>query len=326
MMRACAPFFLSVALLLSSSAISFGEETLKPRTVMGSPAKYFYQFFENPDEWKETRANISAVLVADHALNSMYSDEQLSKWLPQLKVWGLELELEVGAIKEWGITADATLKRQKPFWDRFQRLGGKIASLAMDEPLVAVRSHLKREGINKPDEYAVEETAKFIAQVRADYPDVRIGDVEGYPSIPAKDHMWWIDALQGKLKEMGVRGLDFYRLDVDWHNFDASGKGSWKEVLEIEKFCRSRNIPSSNIYWAANYPSLKRLGMADDTAWYVGVLSQGYRYASAGGKPDEFVVQSWVKAPSVMTPDSEYFTFSSSVRDFVRKIVKAEKP
>jgi hypothetical protein len=27
-----------------------------------------------------------------------------------------------------------------------------------------------------------------------------------------------------------VRGLDFYRLDVDWLCFNAQQKGSWKEV------------------------------------------------------------------------------------------------
>lgn len=302
------------------------EKPHGPRVVMGPPAKYFYQLFDNPESWSETRTNISAVLVADHALNSMYSDEQLSEWFPQLAKWGLELELEVGAIKEWGITADAALKRQKPFWDRFLRLGGKFSILAMDEPLVAVRSHLKKKGINKPDEYAVEETAKFIAQVRADYPWVRIGDIEGYPGIPIEDHKWWIDALQTRLKEMGVRGLDFYRLDVDWTHFDLTLKGSWKEVLDLEKFCRSRNLPFSNIYWAANYGLLKKFGMADDTAWYVGVLGQGYRYASVGGRPDEYVVQSWVKAPAIMTPDSKYFTFTSSVRDFIQKVAHAEKP
>ncbi len=293
---------------------------------MGPPGAHdLPAFFEAPDAWRETRALINVFIVADHVLHKNYTDGQLGTWLPQLKAWGLDLELEVGAIKEWGVTAEETLKQQKPMWKRFERLGGKIAVIGMDEPLVAVRVHLKElKGIVKSDEYAVEETAKFMATVRADYPDVKIGDIEAYPCIPLKDHLWWIDALQRKLKDMGVRGLDFYRLDVDWTNFDVRDKGRWSEVLEIEKYCRSRHIPFSKIYWAANYGWMQRLEMADDKTWYVGVMSQGYRYASSGGKPDEYVVQSWVQAPSRMLPDSEYFTFTSSVRDFVQQIVNAK--
>jgi lycopene beta-cyclase len=40
---------------------------------------------------------------------------------------------------------------------------------------------------------------------------VRIGDIEPYPSIPLADHVAWIAALEKRLADLGVRGLDFYR-------------------------------------------------------------------------------------------------------------------
>ena len=94
-------------------------------------------------------------------------------------------------------------------WERIQRLGGDIHAIAMDEPLKCCRMD-----IEKTDDYAVQETADYIALVREHFPQVRIGDIETYPSIPLKDHFWWIDALNDALAAKKVRGLDFYRLEM----------------------------------------------------------------------------------------------------------------
>lgn len=51
-------------------------------------------------------------------------------------------------------------------------------------------------------------------------------------------------------------------------------------------------------------------------------MHQGYDYRMVGGKPDQYVIESWVGAPSRTVPDSDDFTFTRTVRDFVRKFVK----
>jgi hypothetical protein len=237
--------------------------------------------------------------------------------LPKLKEWGLNLELEVGAVKPWGPTGEKAFAAGRPMWDRVQRLGGSIHSIAMDEPLCCARKE-----IHKPDEYAVEETASYIALVRKHYPQVRIGDIEPYPFIPYPDQVRWIEALEKQLAGMGVRGLDFYRLDVNWAELTAFNRGSWPEVKRLEHDCRKRGLPFSLIYWASDYPPMKQRGMADDATWYVSVLRQGYDYALVDGKPDQFVIESWVEAPSQAVPETGEFTFTRSVRDFCRRFVK----
>ena len=124
------------------------------------------------------------------------------------------MELEVGAVKEWGPTGEATFNAESPMWDRFQRLGATLGAVAMDEPLCCVRSNLKR-----PAEYAVQETANFIALVRKRYPEVLIGDIEPAPFLSTPELIGWVEALQKRLADMGVRGLDFFRLDVDWVHY-----------------------------------------------------------------------------------------------------------
>ena len=119
--------------------------------------------------------------------------------------WGLKFELEVGAVKPWGVTAEKTFSIQQPKWGRVLRLGGTINGIAMDEPLCCCREH-----IHKPDDYALEQTAAFIALVRKHYPQMAISEIETYPTISLADHMKWIESLEKRLGELGVRGLDAY--------------------------------------------------------------------------------------------------------------------
>ncbi|MEI6504084.1 MAG: hypothetical protein WCP21_23980 [Armatimonadota bacterium] len=272
--------------------------------------------FEQPEAWRQTRGVLNALGYADHVLNRQFTDDQLKAWLPRLQEWGLKLELEVGAVKEWGPTGERTFNAESPLWDRFQRLGGHVASLAMDEPLCCVRNSLK-----KPDDYAVQETADFIARVRQRYPQMLIGDIEPCPSIPAPELITWIGALQQRLAEKGVRGLDFFRLDVDWLHY-VRGHGAWPDVKRLEDYCRSQKLPFSLIYWAADYPELKRRGLADDATWTVGIMRQGNDYANVDGNPDQYVVESWIGAPSQSVPESGLFTFTRSVLDFARRFVR----
>lgn len=277
------------------------------------------ELFAAPEAWKETRSRVDVLGYADHMLDRQFTDGELRAWLPQLERWGLKLGLEVGAIKPWGLTGQRAFEVQKPKWDRFQSLGGKIHAIALDEPLVCCRAH-----IHKPDAYAIEETAQFIARVRQHFPEIRIGDIEGYPSISMKDLLAFIDALQSRLQQMKVRGLDFFRLDVDWNHFTLGGKlhpGSWPEVQQLELACRQRKIPFGLIYWAADYPAMRRLGIGDDSTWYVGIMRQGYDYRFVHGAPDQVIIQSWVGAPSRALPETAPWSFTRSVRDFVDRFV-----
>ena len=307
-------------LLAALAAVALAQGPApKPTVWIGPPGvengKSLRAMFEHPDEWKETRSMVDGLLYADHNFKQ-FSDDDLRLWFSRLREWKLRLTLEVGAIKEWGITGEITFTRQRPTWDRIQNLGGKIYAVAMDEPLLCTRKWLK-----KPDEYAVEETARFIALARERYPDLLIGDIETYPSIPLADHYRWIDNLNRRLRELHVRELDFYRLDVNWINFTVQQTGSWKEVKQLEQYCRARKLPFSLIYWPADLPALKRLGRAGESTWYISIMRQAQDYVVVGGAPDQYVIESWVGAPSASVPEITAWTFTNSVRDFVERFV-----
>ena len=297
-----------------------------PRYVVGPPNNHkinhglcFRELFEKPDQWKATRALTGALLYADWTFSD-FTDAELKVWFAQMRQWNIKLELEVGGIKEWGPTGALTFKHEKPAWDRIQRLGGIISSVAMDEPLCCVR-----EFIHKSDEYAIEETANFIGLVRANFPNMLVGDVEPYPSLPLAAHIQWIDALQKRLVAKKIKGLDFYRVDPNWIVYDVRNEGSWNDVKKLEHYCRSIKLPFSLIYWSPNFDMMKNRGIGDDSTWLNGVMAQGYAYESINGAPDQYVVESWVSSPSHSVPETADYSFTRSVLEFGRKFVKPRK-
>ncbi|MDR3406548.1 MAG: hypothetical protein P4L99_28950 [Chthoniobacter sp.] len=280
----------------------------------------FRDLFERPDDWKETRAMVDVLFATDLGFQRNYSDEELTRWFGQMRDWNLKFAMEVGAIKEWGKTGAECFAKEQPYWQRLQKAGAKIYAIAMDEPLVCTREH-----IHESDEYAVEETANYVAQVRQHFPEMLVGDIEAYPSSSVEEHEHWIETLNKRLADKGVRGLDFYRLDVDWLRFNAQGKGSWKDLRELERWCRQKKLPFQLIYWASGYPAASKRGLADDSTWYTAIMQQGYDYALIDGKPDAYVIESWIGAPSQCLPDNGEWTFTRSVRDFARKFVKHDQ-
>ena len=269
--------------------------------------KCFRELFEKPDEWRQTRQNIDVLGYADLNFNKHFSDEQLQAWLPKLDAWGIKLGLEVGAIKGWGPTGEKAFQAEQPIWQRIERLGGKIHAIAMDEPLCCCRKE-----IHQPDDYAVRETANYIALVRKHYPQMLIGEIEPYPFIPLAEHLVWIEALEKRLAELQVRGLDFYRLDVNWVEFNAQDRGSWREVRKLEQYCRRRKPCRSKLDLLGFRLSggSRRRGLADDAASYISIMQQGYDYALVDGSPDQMVVQSWIDAPSRSLPETAECTAS----------------
>jgi hypothetical protein len=292
-----------------------------PSVWIGPPStengKSFRALFEHPDDWKDARSKTDVLFYSDLNLQRQFTDDELRAWFGKAREWKLRIAMEVGALKEWGLTGEKTFNAELKNWEHLQGLGANLYAIGMDEPLCCAR-----EQIHKTDAYAMQETANYIALVREHFPQILIGDIETYPSVSIEDHKRWIEGLQKMLAERKVRGLDFYRLDVDWHRMNVQNQGSWQEVKTLEHFCRQKGLPFSLIYWPAALPAMQQRGIADDSTWYVGVMQQGYDYLGIDGRPDQYVIESWVDAPSRCLPETADWTFTRTVLDFCRHFVK----
>ena len=318
------PFLLFLAVLLAPLRSDEGAQpTSKPPLWLMPPTAVdhgnrFRELFTHPDQWTQTRSKIAGVGLADLQLSHFFSDDELRRWSKMLANWNLKMCVESGAVKPQSPTGEKSFALARPHWDRYIALGGKLDVVAMDEPLICTRFFL-----HKPDDYAVQQTADFIQLVRQNYPGTKIGDIEGYPSIGSADLMRWIDALQARLASMHVKGLDFFRADADWDNFVLdTHKGSWPDLVKLEHFCRSRHLPFSLIYWAADIPALEKTGHATAATWYISTMQMGNDYAIAGGNPNEYVLESWVGEPPQSVPESLPWTFTGTALDFANTFLK----
>jgi len=296
--RTCRCFAILAAIALPVVAHAQAKMWMFPSPFQDGQS--FKELFQRPDGWRQTRQHISGVAYADHWLNSQFNDAELRAWLPQLGRWGLRLGLEVGAVKPHSPTGQQAFDNDHPKWDRFIADGGHIDNIAMDEPYVATVRQL-----HQPAEYGVEQTAQFVALVRRAYPGMAVGDIEPYPSFQPGEVVHWVDALQARLRQLGAKGIDFLRLDVDWTHFhpgDAKGALGWQGVRLIEAECHRRNLPFSLIYWAADYPALKHAERATSSTWTEGILDEAAGYALVGGRPDEIMVESWLLSPDPVPP------------------------
>jgi len=285
------------------------------------------EMFGNPDQWKQTGEYADGISFYCGYINKRYSDDELKNIFDIMRSKNLTLELEVCTVKEFEPVGSKLFRTNKRMFDRFIACGGTIHAISMDEPLVGAVK------IGKDMAYAVKETADFVELMRKEYPDVLVGDIEAYPHFDADELIEWINLLQTELKKRNVRGLDFFRIDVDWTHFASGksatnpriGKGNWREVVRIENHCKRIKLPFSMIFWAANHGTIKKLGLVDEKTWYIGVMRMGDDYFMHGGKPDQLVVQSWLQIPKEIIPETKPYTFTNSVVDFYEKFVK-EKP
>lgn len=76
---------------------------------------------------------------------------------------------------------------------------------------------------------------------------------------------------------------------------------------------RRRGLPFSLIYWGANVPLATKQGKLTQTTWEQAIVKQAGSYSNVGGRPDEYVVEDWVKSPEHSVPENSPGTFMHSV-------------
>lgn len=280
-------------------------------------------FYLHPDDWKQTRAAITAKTVGVfgstcYKMNKAFTPDEMHQFGQMLKGWNIKFGLEVESVQGTPDrkTGQAAFDHERKGWDNIEAAGLPIYAVAMDEPYckeVFIR-HLPREE-------AIEGTANFIALVREHYPGVQIGDIEPYPSLAVSDLVAWVKALQARLAEMHVRGIDFFRLDYDWTHLIVDNHSNFHDIKHLEVACRDIGVPFSLVYMSAPYGYYQKMGISDDDFWYIGVMWQGYAYALVNGDPDQYVLESWIGTPSTGTPENNPNSFSHSVLDFCNKFV-----
>jgi len=309
------------------------------------------------DEWKETRKHIAGVGYWPYLLNQFHSDEEIREFFAKLREWDLGFGFEVVVVKGPGwihledpkstLDAKSAFAMFQKFAPRFQSLGmNRVDWISMESSFIAARTGIPIAQIpdarpielfgtvkNDPDAarqlaYGVEETVSYMAMMRKAYPGTKLGLIEPHPALSLDELKTAVLGIQKGCAELGIKGLEFFRLDLDWARLERENR-PWGDVKTIEDMFEENGIPFSVIFWASDWPHKNQAGTDTPATWREGVLHCAKKYREAGGTPAEIIIAdwNWTTAPSV--PDSDPDTFTGSSLEYFKAFPPAswrEKP
>jgi len=301
------------------------------------------EMFSQEGEWETTREQVRGIGTYPWLLNEYFSDDELRMLFSRLKAWNKGFGLEVPVLKapNWGypypLQAKDAFDRLQQFAKRFKSLGmERVDWFAFDEPIFAAREVISATNVpavpiklelfgavkNDPEvtrriAHGVSETVAYMALMRQAYPDARLGLIEPYPALSFDELKTAVVGIQSECARQGIKGLDFFRLDLDWERLEREQR-SWVEVRHIENMCRASGTRISIIFFNASSPWLEKAGLETPDSWTDGILHHARKYRQVGGNPDEIVIESWLRTPEHAVPETNPVTFTASVLDFVR--------
>ena len=335
-------------LVLSGAARAAGPDSAPEVWLVPPPwpgnGQCLRELVQRGDEWRTARSQVRGIGTYAWLLNVHHSDDDLRAMFARIEEWKLGFGLEVPVVKakNWGmpepLQAQSAFDQLAVFTARFCAMGMKqVTWFAFDEPVYGARYAIPASGATVPTApaielfgrvkmdpdaahriaYAAAETASFIAQMRKAHPGAKLGDIEPYPALNPDEIETAINAIQKGCAERGIKGLDFFRLDVDWDLMEQKTFGSWSEVNQIAAMCRARGIAFHMIFWSANQPRLVKTD-SSPMLWRDGMMHQAKAYREAGGQPDELIIESWLHTPEHAVPETSAETFTASALEFLK--------
>jgi hypothetical protein len=246
--------------------------------------------FSQPQLWPRSRARVTVfkfyagqVLASRTADCPICGDNLYPNFIQvdafrRLRSAGIATAIEVAAVKPAECTAEESIPYTLRAIENVAAAGGRVSYLAMDEPRVSAAA------CGQSTDDAAAQVADFVRRVRAAHPDVIVGDIEPYPLFSVAETQAWLDAVQAQGVTLGFLHLDVDRVHAARVSADVSG-----DVLSLSTLCRQRALPFGVI--------LVGVDGSTDQSYYDDVLAWAGTLATAIGRPDHIVFQSWVAAP-----------------------------
>ena len=327
--------FLAIAVLALGAVqgpvgASKASEAKLPLIWLSSPPVADYMaLFRDPDTWKTGLARTGVLTLSTH-FASTTGDKALKEIIIFLQrhrmALGVDGNLQTPGKDECGLGIEGydPPGSAKLLAARIKSLGGELRYIAMDEPLwfghIAKSYWLPNHGACRDTiEGVAANVAAVVSEVRQVFPNVEVGDIEYLP--PGDDVEWphysgelktWLSAFE---KKTG-RPLSFLHFDVGWQpnprhggKVDETWRASLKSVTQIPS--------EAGIAYGVIYN-----GSPTDTGDDEWVDRAEERFQIAEGalqlKPDQVVIQSWMKHPGVVAPETTPGTLTNLLLRYLR--------
>ena len=198
-----------------------------------------------------------------------------------------------------------------PLATRIQQLGGNLQYIAFDEPFSFGSLYGGSNACHWTAQQIAANALQNIAQIRAVFPNVIVGDIEPVPNVTwspnwLSQYTAWIDAWRAA----AGAPFAFFHFDIDW-------TVNWKPSVEsLRQALVQRGIPFGMIYNGWLSDSTDASWIDDSESHYVAWEAQG------GAIPDHVIFQSWYPYPQHVLPESDPTAFTYLIDSYFRQRTK----
>jgi hypothetical protein len=223
-----------------------------------------------------------------------------------LRSWGIKTAIEVGAVKEFYCTDDASGMTQA-ISDTVNSIraveaaGGTVSYLAMDDPFASGQSKRCGGPLLEP---TADRIATYFAGVHSAFPNVEIGWIEAYPLTSEP-------VLESILDLLHARGVvpAFIHADVDSRALRLVGADFTRDMRALREACAARRIAFGIIIWGYNGDSDVLYSLDADRM----VSEITAAFTNWKDMPEHLIIQSWAQTqnglwitPSNLPEDRPY--------------------
>jgi hypothetical protein len=253
-----------------------------------------------------------------------FDDAQLAAVFGDLRRRGIALALEFGPLTPSGCGDGVEgfighLLAQSA--RRIRSLGGELRYLAMDEPFYYGSLYDGPRACRWSAQQIAENAAVNLGQLRAEFPEVLVGDIEPVLALSGAAPPEWLDRYAEWIDAFAAatgRPLAFIHADVAW-----SFLGRQSGVVALGAVAADKGVPYGVIYNAGFEEA--------DRDWLRHAEEHFVDFELHGGRPPEHAVfQSWTPRPTHVLPETspEAFTFviDQYVRERTRLTLKLRRP
>lgn len=312
-----------VILLLGASADapqSFGErktrswlsavDSVTRRGSEGTSGDYD-EAFVRVDEWSKALESLAVFKTSTQFLLGA-SDLELRAVFSTLQAHHVRLAVEALMIPRRaecghgieGYSAPGDIARVAK---RVKSLGGELSFAAMDEPLWFGHHYLGPNACEDSVQHVAQQVAQNVQALREIFPEIQVGDIEpiGSRAAPA-DWPQEIMAFADAYRAATGTPLAFFHADIDWHR-------DWRTVLAaLIPRLRQEDIRLGIIY---NGDPMD----GSDLAWARHAEERFETIeADSALRPDDAVLQSWMRYPKHLLPEDQPGTMTNLVLRYAR--------
>ena len=319
----------SVAILLAALAVAgtAAPDTDRIWFCPGPGTLDYLRLFQHPEEWRHARELVDVfkfyqghtqptnTLFAPNTYDALVNANAFRA----IKSWHKKLAIEVGAVKEFYCTPDASgmneaIQNALASVRAVQAAGGSVDYLAMDDPFANGRAAVCGGPALEP---TADRIAIWVRGVQDAVPADHIGLIEAYPFSSAAA----IESMLGLLADRGVTPA-FLHMDVDLKAVRSPQNDFTTDMRRLRDACRARHVPFGIIMWGEN-PDADAL-YALDAGRLVDATAAAF--GTWDDMPDQLIVQSWAQTRSGLwitpnnLPEDRQFSHTNLLWGFYRRL------